>query len=96
MSTPDEHQGTSTSEGAATAAHSDSDLARIAYEAVESIPFVEPNDGNRLGYHIYCYLTGRIASLEEAVKEAKARTAVATNEILETVRHHLADKGVGR
>ena len=46
---------------------------RPDYAAVEEVPTVEPNDRNRLGYHVWLYLRGELETLEEAVKEAEFR-----------------------
>lgn len=51
----------------------DEELVRIAYAAVETIPTVEVNDRNRLGYHVWMYLRGELATLEDAVKMARSR-----------------------
>jgi hypothetical protein len=47
-----------------------------AYASVEGIPFLEMNDRNRLGYHVFLYLTGQFATLREAVHVAQARMNV--------------------
>lgn len=51
----------------------DEEFTRIAYQAVEGIPTVEVNDRNRLGYHVWMYLRGELATLEDAVKMARSR-----------------------
>ena len=51
----------------------DTELARIAYAAVAEVPTVEQNDRNRLGYHVWLYLRGELATLEEAVHMARTR-----------------------
>jgi hypothetical protein len=51
----------------------DTELARTAYAAVADVPTLEENDRNRLGYHVWLYLRGEVASLEEAVHLARAR-----------------------
>jgi hypothetical protein len=51
----------------------DTELARIAYAAVAEVPTLEPNDRNRLGYHVWLYLRGELATLEEAVHMARTR-----------------------
>lgn len=51
----------------------DTELARTAYEAVAEIPTIEPNDRNRLGYHVWLYLRGELGTLEEAVHLARCR-----------------------
>ncbi|HEY3876214.1 MAG TPA: hypothetical protein VGM92_12115 [Candidatus Kapabacteria bacterium] len=51
----------------------DTELARIAYQAVAAVPTIEENDRNRLGYHVWLYLRGELATLEEAIHMARAR-----------------------
>lgn len=51
----------------------DNELAEKAYASVRSVPTVEPNDRNRLGYHVWLYLRGELTSLEEAVEVARSR-----------------------
>jgi hypothetical protein len=51
----------------------DEEFARIAYAAVQDIPTVEVNDRNRLGYHVWMYLRGELATLEDAVRMARSR-----------------------
>jgi len=51
----------------------DTALSELAYAAVRSVPTVEPNDRNRLGYHVWLYLRGEISTLEDALHQARAR-----------------------
>ena len=51
----------------------DTELARTAYAAVADVPTIEPNDRNRLGYHVWLYLRGEVGTLEEAVHLARCR-----------------------
>jgi hypothetical protein len=51
----------------------DTELAHEAYTAVAAVPTLEPNDRNRLGYHVWLYLRGELPSLEDAVKMARTR-----------------------
>lgn len=53
---------------------------RKAYDAVSEIPFVEENDENRLGYHVYLYLNGEIESIDEAIHVAQARMEISTEQ----------------
>lgn len=69
------------------------DLARIAYVSVEGIEFLEMNDGNRLGYHIYLFLTGQLPSIADAIYEAKARTSVHPNDLERLIRERLIAAG---
>jgi hypothetical protein len=51
----------------------DTELAQEAYAAVAGVPTYEPNDRNRLGYHVWLYLRGELESLEDAVRMARTR-----------------------
>jgi hypothetical protein len=70
------------------------DLARIAYVCMEELPFLEMNDGNRLGYHIYLYLHGEIPSIADAIYEAKARLPVAPSDLERIIAQRLYAAGV--
>ncbi len=67
---------------------------KIAYSVVEGIPAEEPNDLNRLGYHIWLYLTGKVESLETAVKMARSRLKIDEEEAIEVIRQRLKEKGI--
>jgi hypothetical protein len=54
----------------------DAEVAAIAYAAVADVPTLEMNDRNRLGFHIYLYLTGEIDTVAEAVSEARSRLSL--------------------
>lgn len=69
-------------------------VEKIAYESIAAVPTVEPNDGSRLGYHVWRWLTSREGTLEDAVKESGARIAVPTDTALKSIREHLASKGI--
>lgn len=51
----------------------DNELAKRAYAAVAAIQTVAPNDKNRLGYHVWLFLRGEIATLDEAVAQSLTR-----------------------
>jgi hypothetical protein len=70
------------------------ELAATAYRALEGIEFIEMNDGHRLGFHLYRYLSGELPSLAEAIYEAKARTAIPPDELERVIRERLAAAGV--
>jgi hypothetical protein len=70
------------------------ELARIAYDAVKGIEFLEMNDGNRLGYHIYLYLSGELPSVAEAIYESKSRVALHPKELERILNERLAAVGV--
>jgi hypothetical protein len=65
----------------------DEELARKAYAAVSQVPTVEPNDRNRLGYHVWLYLRGELPTLEEAVSVARSRFKPKTLPIAEVAAH---------
>ena len=65
----------------------DTELAEKAYASVRSVPTVEPNDRNRLGYHVWLYLRGELASLDEAVRVARSRFKPKTLPIEDVVAH---------
>jgi hypothetical protein len=72
----------------------ESALERIAYEAVEGIPVVEPHDRDRLGYTLWLWLKHRRDPLEAAVRSASARFEIAEEEALTRIRERLAASGV--
>ncbi len=65
----------------------DNELAEKAYAAVRAVPTVEPNDRNRLGYHVWLYLRGELSSLDEAVRVARSRFSPKTLPIEDVVAH---------
>lgn len=68
-------------------------LEKIAYSSVEGIPAEEPNDLNRLGYHVWLYLTGKIESLEVAVKMARSRLNIPEDEAIKIIKERLKERG---
>lgn len=70
------------------------DLAKIAYVAVEDLEFLEMNDGNRLGYHVYLYLTGALPTLADAIYEAKSRTPIHPGDLERIIAQRLIAAGV--
>jgi hypothetical protein len=69
-----------------SAAH-DTELAEKAYASVRAVPTVEPNDRNRLGYHVWLYLRGELTTLEEAVTTARSRFKPKTLPVSDVVAH---------
>jgi hypothetical protein len=51
-----------------------------AYACIEDIAFTEFNDKNRLGYHVFLFLTKEITTLKEAIHVAQARMAISEEE----------------
>lgn len=70
------------------------DVARVAYAAVEDLPFLEMNDGNRLAYHLYLYLKGDIGSIADAIYESKSRISVDATELEAILAERLGAAGV--
>ncbi len=70
------------------------DLAKIAYVSVEDLEFLEMNDGNRLGYHVYLYLTGALPTLAEAIYEAKSRSPIHPGDLERIIAERLIAAGV--
>ena len=69
-------------------------LEKIAYESVRSIPTQEPNDRNRLGYHIWRWLTAKQGTLEETIAESGARLLVSGADAAKTIRESLASHSI--
>jgi hypothetical protein len=70
------------------------DLAKIAHVAVEDLEFLEMNDGNRLAYHVYLYLSGQLPTLADAIYEAKARTPIHPGDLERIIAQRLIAAGV--
>ncbi len=70
------------------------DVARVAYAAVEDLPFLEMNDGNRLAFHIYLFLRGDIGSIADAIYESKSRISVSAKELEAILKERLEAAGV--
>ncbi len=71
-------------------------LAAVAYAAVRNIETVEPNDRERLGYHVYLYLTGTLPSVAIAVSEARSRTTLSDDAVVKIITEQLGSEGVAR
>ena len=69
-------------------------IEKIAYSSVSAIPTQEPNDRNRLAYHVWRWLTTKEGTLEEAVRESGARLHVKEQDALNTIREGLRKQGV--
>ena len=69
-------------------------LEKIAYTSVSTIPTVEPNDGNRLGYHVWRWLSQRQGTLEQAIKESGSRLNVSVQEAHKVITESLQKQGV--
>jgi hypothetical protein len=69
-------------------------LEKKAYTSVSAIPTEEPNDRNRLGYHIWRWLKERHGTLEQAVVESGSRLHVSSAEAVKTITESLKKQGV--
>ncbi len=65
----------------------DTALSELAYASVRSVPTVEPNDRNRLGYHVWLFLRGEIPTLESAIHQARARYQPRSLPIEDVIAH---------
>lgn len=68
-------------------------LEKIAYQSVASILTIEPNDQNRLGYHVWRWLTTKQGTLEGAVAESGARLKISPAEAVRIISESLAKQG---
>ncbi len=73
---------------------SEESLEKIAYNAVRDISTVEPNDINRLGYHIFLFLRDKKGRLANAVAEAEARLLIPKQEAIKIIKSALEAKGI--
>ena len=69
-------------------------LERTAYDAVAGIPTTEPNDRNRLGYNVWMWLVDRKGTLDQAIRFSGCRTNVPHEELVQTIKQRLKDKGI--
>ena len=69
-------------------------IEKIAYKSVESIPTQEPNDKNRLGYHVWRWLSTKEGTLEQAILESNSRLQISNSEAFNIVREGLKKQGV--
>jgi hypothetical protein len=69
-------------------------LEKIAYNSVRSIPTQEPNDRNRLGYHVWQWLLNRNGTLENSITVSGSRMHISRKEALKIVTENLKKQGV--
>ena len=69
-------------------------MEKIAYTSVSEIPTEEPNDRNRLGYHVWRWLQSRQGTLQQAIAESGARLGVGNVEALKIISEALTKQGV--
>lgn len=67
---------------------------KIAYESVRSIPTQEPNDRNRLGYHVWQWLMRREGTLAEAITISGSRMQITHEEALKIISEKLKNQGI--
>ena len=67
---------------------------KIAYRSVSTIPTEEPNDQNRLGYHVWRWLASRQGTLEQAIAESGSRLKISRAEALNIISDSLQKQGV--
>lgn len=73
---------------------SEESIEKIAYNAVRDISTVEPNDANRLGYHLFLFLRDKKGSLANAVDEAEARLLIPKQEAVKIIKSALQAQGI--
>ena len=69
-------------------------LEKIAYNIAAEVPVQEPNDGNRLGYCLWGWLSERRGTLRQAINAAGTRSTLTNEEILGIVSKRLEEKGI--
>lgn len=69
----------------------DTSLERMAYDAVRSVPVLEDNDRNRLGYHVFLFLKGELPDIAEAVHIAQPRMHCGKEEAVRRISDALAE-----
>ncbi len=69
-------------------------IEKIAYRVVDDLPFREMNDKNRMGYHVYLYLSKQYPSLPEAIRVAQARMSISTEEATRLIIDRLRAEGI--
>ncbi|HUL43428.1 MAG TPA: hypothetical protein VLY03_03630 [Bacteroidota bacterium] len=69
-------------------------IEKIAYGCVSEIPTQEPNDRNRLGYHVWRLLTTKQGTLEQTIVESGARISIPREEARRMIAEALAKHGI--
>ncbi|MBI4429238.1 MAG: hypothetical protein HY562_08970 [Ignavibacteriales bacterium] len=69
-------------------------LEKLAYSVVSDIATREPNDRNRLGYHVWAWLKERTGTLEQAVTNSGSRTELPLGEVYKIIARRLEEHGV--
>ncbi len=75
--------------------HPDDSVEAIAYKSVEQIPTREPNDLNRLGFHVWRWLTDSAnTTLDEQITVSGSRLLISKGEAKERILQALKDMNV--
>lgn len=69
-------------------------LEKISYNSVRDVPTVEPNDSNRLGYHIFLMLKEKQKNLDGVIMEAESRLLVPKTKAAKIIRKALKNQGI--
>lgn len=69
-------------------------LEKLVYASTETILTEEPNDRNRLNYHIWRWLIQKQGTLEEAINESGARIKIPISDAFKIIREFLIKKGL--
>ena len=69
-------------------------LEKIAYASVSTIPTEEPNDRNRLGYHIFRWIVSKQGTIEEAIMASGSRLHISLKEAVRIIRENLQKSGI--
>jgi hypothetical protein len=67
---------------------------KIAYESVALVETVEPHDRDRLGYHVWRWLSSRDGTIENLLRESGVRLKMPANQAVKLIRDSLAAKGI--
>ena len=68
-------------------------LEKAAYFSVSTIPTQEPNDRNRLGYHIWRWLSSKQGTLDQAIAESGARITISLKDASKIIADALSKQG---
>jgi hypothetical protein len=69
-------------------------LESIAYASVAGVGTVEPNDRQRLGYHVWRWLQSREGTLDQAVAESAARMTISVSAASAMIGAVLKERGI--
>ncbi|TAK53211.1 MAG: hypothetical protein EPO24_14715 [Bacteroidetes bacterium] len=84
----------STKPAAAVQSFSPESIEAKAYASVSAIPTVEPNDRNRLGFHVYRWLTEKQGTLEQAIASSGSRLEISQQQAATMIKDALKKAGV--